>query len=170
MKPARDADRVLLAHIRECIERIVEYTGGDRSIFIASRLVQDAVVRNLQTLAESTQRLSDSLKTAEPGVPWRAIAGFRNVLTHGYLGPDYYPHLGWPARGAGAGHRAAKLVKFVPIASDGAKVDDRGTCWQAVRTAAECGGPGDDSAGHRRRRPAVARRGGATGLCGAGVA
>ena len=88
MKPARDADRVLLAHIRECIERIVEYTGGDRSIFIASRLVQDAGVRNLQTLAESTQRLSDSLKTAEPGVPWRAIAGFRNVLTHGYLGLD----------------------------------------------------------------------------------
>lgn len=44
------ADRVLLAHMRECIERIREYSAGDRSRFEASRLIQDAVIRNLQTL------------------------------------------------------------------------------------------------------------------------
>lgn len=51
-------------------------------------MVQDAVVRNLQTLAESTQRLSASLKATEPDVPWDSIAGFRNVLVHNYLGID----------------------------------------------------------------------------------
>lgn len=88
MTPNQDSDAVLLSHIADCIERIAEYTASDRATFVGSRLVQDAVIRNLQTLAESTQRLSDSLKTTEPDIPWRDIAGFRNVLTHGYLGLD----------------------------------------------------------------------------------
>jgi len=88
MKPGLDADRLLLAHVQDCLDRIQEYTHGKRSVFLGSRLVQDAVVRNLQTLTESTQRLSDALKGAEPEIPWRAISGFRNVLTHGYLGLD----------------------------------------------------------------------------------
>ena len=45
-------------------------------------------MRNLQTLAESTQRLSRSLKATEPAVPWSAISGFRNILVHNYLGID----------------------------------------------------------------------------------
>jgi uncharacterized protein with HEPN domain len=49
-------------------------------------LIQDAVLRNLQTLAESTQRISDGLKILHPEVGWRSIAGFRNVLVHDYLG------------------------------------------------------------------------------------
>ena len=88
MIPGPEADRVLLAHMGECIERIREYTAGDRSRFEASRLVQDAVIRNLQTLAESSQRLSDDIKATEPQVPWRELAGFRNVIVHGYLGID----------------------------------------------------------------------------------
>ena len=88
MRPTPSSDRVLLTHIRECVERIREYTGSERSTFFNSRIVQDAVVRNLQTLAESTQRLSEPLKATEPSVPWREIAGFRNVLVHGYLGLD----------------------------------------------------------------------------------
>ena len=45
-------------------------------------------MRNLQTLTESSQRLSDALKATEPQVPWRDLAGFRNILVHGYLGID----------------------------------------------------------------------------------
>jgi uncharacterized protein with HEPN domain len=50
--------------------------------------VQDATIRNPQTLAESSQRLSSNIKGTEPGVPWRELAGFRNVIVHGYLGVD----------------------------------------------------------------------------------
>lgn len=50
--------------------------------------MQNAVLRNLQTIAESTQRLSGGLKATEPEVPWRAIAGFRNVLVHDYFKID----------------------------------------------------------------------------------
>ena len=88
MKPGTETDRVLLEHMNECIDRIREYTDDQRATFYGSHLVQDAVVRNLQTLAESTQRLSETLKDTEPDMPWRAIAGFRNVLAHSYLEID----------------------------------------------------------------------------------
>ena len=88
MKMGRDADLALSAHIGERIARIEEYTNGERSKFCDSHMVQDAVIRNLQTIAESAQRLSDGLKATEPEVPWRAIAGFRNVLVHDYFEID----------------------------------------------------------------------------------
>ena len=69
MIPGPDGDRVLLAHMRECIERIREYTGDDRVRFETSRLVQDAVIRNLQTLTESSQRLSGGIKSTERKFP-----------------------------------------------------------------------------------------------------
>lgn len=77
---------MLLAHMRDCLDRITDYTNTDRSRFDTSRLVQDAVIRNLQTLAESSQRLSATIKATEPQIPWRELAGFRNVIVHGYLG------------------------------------------------------------------------------------
>jgi len=58
MNPGPDADRVLLAHIRECLNRISEYTNAERTRFDTSPMARDAVIRNLQTLAESSQRLS----------------------------------------------------------------------------------------------------------------
>lgn len=50
--------------------------------------MQDAVIRNLQALAESSQRLSNEIQTTEGQIPWRELAGFRNVIVHGYLGVD----------------------------------------------------------------------------------
>ena len=88
MKTDPHTDLALLEHIRGRIARIEEYTNRERSTFYDSHLVQDAVIRNLQTIAESSQRLSDGLKETEPEVPWRAIAGFRNVLVHDYFEID----------------------------------------------------------------------------------
>ena len=88
MNPGPEADRVLLVHMRDCLDRILEYTNAECSRFDASRLVQDAVIRNLQTLAESSQRLSSDIKGTEPQIPWRELSGFRNVIVHGYLGVD----------------------------------------------------------------------------------
>jgi uncharacterized protein with HEPN domain len=82
-------DKLYLIHISECIERIESYIGRmDKEEFMSSALVQDAVLRNLQTLAESTQRLSEEMKGSRPEIDWFKIAGFRNVLVHDYLGVD----------------------------------------------------------------------------------
>lgn len=81
-------NRLYLIHIIECIEKIESYTQDRQDAFLSDTKIQDAVVRNLQVLAESTQRISDSLKTRRLEVDWRAIAAFRNVLVHDYLGID----------------------------------------------------------------------------------
>lgn len=81
-------DRLYLIHISECISRIEDYVSGGRDEFLGSHLIQDAVIRNLQTMAESTQRLSDSLKLRYTEIDWRRISGFRNVVVHDYLGID----------------------------------------------------------------------------------
>ncbi len=81
-------DLVYVEHVLGCLTRIQTYTGGSRSVFIDSTLVQDAVIRNLQVMAESTQRLSEETKNKHPEVDWRGLAGFRNLLAHGYLGID----------------------------------------------------------------------------------
>ncbi len=81
-------DRVYLQHILRCIGRIEEYTAGGRDTFFSSPLIQDGVIRNLQTLAESRQRLSERMRTTQPTVDWKGLAGFRNVLVHDYLGVD----------------------------------------------------------------------------------
>ena len=81
-------DRVYLEHIVRCISRIEEYTAKGREDFFSSSMAQDATLRNLQTMAESTQRLGDHLKAQYPDIDWRALSGFRNVLVHDYLGID----------------------------------------------------------------------------------
>ncbi len=82
-------DTLYLIHIGECIDRIESYTQGmAKEAFQAAEMVQDAVIRNLQTMAESTQRLSAKAKESRPEIDWYKIAGFRNVLVHDYLGVD----------------------------------------------------------------------------------
>jgi uncharacterized protein with HEPN domain len=49
--------------MRDCLDRILEYSNAERSRFDTSRLVQDAVIRNLRTLAESSQRLSSEIRS-----------------------------------------------------------------------------------------------------------
>jgi uncharacterized protein with HEPN domain len=79
-------DKVYLGHILECLIKIKQYTRKGRECFLEDDLIQDAVLRRLQTMAESTQRLSDDFKVKVTEVDWRALSGFRNILVHEYLG------------------------------------------------------------------------------------
>jgi uncharacterized protein with HEPN domain len=80
-----EKDQVYIEHILDCIDKINQYTAKDQQRFIADDLVQDGVLRRLQTMSESTQRLSDQLKQTAPDIDWRALSGFRNILVHDYL-------------------------------------------------------------------------------------
>ncbi len=42
----------------------------------------------VESIMESSQHISEATKTANPHIPWRTMAGFRNVLTHDYLALD----------------------------------------------------------------------------------
>ncbi len=66
-------------------KRIADYTTGGEQEFLASRLIQDGVVRNLEVIGEATKNLRTELREANPATPWRQIAGMRDVLIHDYL-------------------------------------------------------------------------------------
>ena len=70
-------DAMYLQHILECIRRIEEHAASGREAFLSSHTFQDATLRNLQTLSESSQRLSAVTKDSQPQIAWAAIAGFR---------------------------------------------------------------------------------------------
>ncbi len=81
-------DKLYLTHILECIERIELYTRHDRDRFLNDPMVQDAVLRNLHTLAESSTRISPDVIHYFEEIPWKEMRAFRHVVVHDYLGLD----------------------------------------------------------------------------------
>jgi uncharacterized protein with HEPN domain len=56
--------------------------------FKNDRMRVDAVVRNFEVIGEAVKNLSDDLKMQFPATDWKAVAGFRDTLIHGYFGID----------------------------------------------------------------------------------
>lgn len=81
-------DRAYLLHIPQAIERIETYVAPGRDAFLAEGMRQDAVVRQLEIVGEATKRLSQELRVRFPDIPWRDVAGLRDVLIHDYMGVD----------------------------------------------------------------------------------
>ncbi len=81
-------DRLYLIHMSESIETIVAYTSQGREAFMAAKLIQDAVIRNFEVLGEAAKHVSDGFKAGHPELPWKQVAGFRDVLIHDYMGVD----------------------------------------------------------------------------------
>lgn len=82
------SDRLYVEHIFERIERIEVCASKGRDAFLASVILQDAVIRNFEVIGEAVKKLSPALTERYPDVPWRRIAGFRDVLIHNYIGVD----------------------------------------------------------------------------------
>ena len=83
------SQRAYVEHVIECIRRIAEDSAPGRDTVFASRTFQDAIVRNLQVLCESTQRIAEQQKQRHPEIDWPSIAGMRNVLVHDYFEVDF---------------------------------------------------------------------------------
>ena len=83
-----ETDLLHLKHILDCILKVERFVTYRKKKSVDQELVESGIVRELQTISESTQKLSKSLKLTAPDVPWHSLSGFRNVLVHDYLGID----------------------------------------------------------------------------------
>lgn len=81
-------DRLYLIHILECIQRIEAYTTAGRDEFSRDTKTQDAVIRNFEIIGEAAKRISAPTRDRAPGIPWRRIAGLRDILIHRYARVD----------------------------------------------------------------------------------
>ena len=82
------SDLVYLRHILDAILKIEEYVRVGRDEFLRASHWQDAVIRQLEIIGEASKSLSSEVREQSPDVPWRRIAGLRDVLVHNYMGVD----------------------------------------------------------------------------------
>jgi uncharacterized protein with HEPN domain len=81
-------ERARLLHAIEAVEAIQRYTADGREAFFADGKTQDAVIRNIEVLGQAVKGISDDTRALEREVPWRKIAGMRDVLIHEYFGVE----------------------------------------------------------------------------------
>jgi uncharacterized protein with HEPN domain len=55
---------------------------------MATKMIQDAVLRKLQIMVQSSMRLSTAFREEHPEIEWDKMRGFRNFVVHDYLEID----------------------------------------------------------------------------------
>ena len=71
----------------ESLQRIERYCAGVTAEgFAADLLLQDAVVRRLEVIGEASKHVPQEMREQYRDIPWRSIAGLRDVLIHDYSG------------------------------------------------------------------------------------
>jgi uncharacterized protein with HEPN domain len=83
--PLEPRDAAYLWDIVETGKTIAEFTAGVAPHeYLADRKLQMAVERAVEIIGEAARRVSDSLKTDHPEIPWRQIVAQRHVIAHEY--------------------------------------------------------------------------------------
>ena len=84
----RDAE--YLRDILEASDAVKRFLAGvDRTEFERDELRQGAVVHRLTVIGEAAAKLPDALRARAPGVDWRRVVAFRNLVVHAYFAIDW---------------------------------------------------------------------------------
>ena len=78
---------VFVEDIMEGIEKIERYVEGmSKKEFLEDSRTQDAVIRRLEVMGEAVKNIPQEFRDEYPKIPWKQIAGMRDILIHGYFG------------------------------------------------------------------------------------
>ena len=81
-------DRTYPIHIRDAIAKIEIYSSVGKGRFFTETHWHDAVIRQLEIIGEATKNLSEEIRSQHSDIPWKRIAGQRDILIHNYMGVD----------------------------------------------------------------------------------
>ena len=80
-----------LDDIQSCCQKVLRFTEGITfDTFRSDEKTFDAVVRNLEIIGEAAKHVSQVIRERYPEVSWRAMAGFRDIVTHAYFRVNAY--------------------------------------------------------------------------------
>ncbi len=84
-------DLVYVDHILNSLGKIKRYISGlSKDEFLKDTKTQDAVIRKFEIVGEATKRISPDFKKKHDGIPWKDMAGMRDVLIHDYIDVDIW--------------------------------------------------------------------------------
>lgn len=102
-------DEVYVQHILDAIRAVAEYTEGKTyAAFTEDRMLQDAVVREIEIIGEAANHLSDAFRSHHTSIPWSDVVGMRNKLIHEYFGVD--PEVVWKTAREDLPHLRSSLM------------------------------------------------------------
>jgi uncharacterized protein with HEPN domain len=79
-----------LQHIRTETQYLLNRVQGlDKETFLHDETLKRAFVRSLEIIGEAVKQLPNDIKERYSHLEWRAMAGMRDRLIHGYFGVDY---------------------------------------------------------------------------------
>ena len=61
----------------------------ERDEFLTDETLKRAFVRSIEIIGEATRHIADDFRLQHKSIEWRAMAGMRDRLIHGYFGVDY---------------------------------------------------------------------------------
>lgn len=81
--------KVFINHIVESIQLIEEYSRDiSADEFQSNRFIQDAIIRRLEIIGEAVKNLPATFKHNHSEIPWKQMAGMRDILIHEYFDID----------------------------------------------------------------------------------
>ncbi|MEK6914796.1 MAG: DUF86 domain-containing protein [Nanoarchaeota archaeon] len=83
-------DLVFINHILDSINAIREFSKNlDKQKLISDRLIQSAIVREIEIIGEAVKNISKDIKNKHLEVKWSEISGTRDKMIHNYFGVDW---------------------------------------------------------------------------------